>query len=270
MAVKPQGVLRTAAAECVKIDPYQADQIVNQQNESALQDAIVQYKVCHKDSSMQGQTPMSMQSASALSEMEESPSSPAKIYAITVSREVLAENLRGVQDTYAVIGEVVSKMATLPGQRTLIFISSGFLNVDPAAESMESGTIDLAAQSNVTIDALDARGVYTTVMSASDDQPGANHILHDQYRRAAESQSDAPMANLADGTGGDFFHHSNDLDAGFTRLIETPETAYLLELSLNGVKADGAYHHLKVKVNRDGIDVKARSEFFMPKPAKGN
>jgi hypothetical protein len=77
------------------------------------------------------------------------------------------------------------------------------------------------------------------------------------------------MTNLADGTGGTFFHQSNDLDAGFKKLTEAPEIVYLLELSLDGVKADGRFHRLKVKVHRDGVDVKARREFFVPKPAKG-
>ena len=44
---------------------------------------------------------------------------------------------------------------------------------------------------------------------------------------------------------------------------------YVLELSLEGVKQDGSYHHLKVKVSRDGVDVRARLGYFMPKPEKG-
>jgi len=37
------------------------------------------------------------------------------------------------------------------------------------------------------------------------------------------------MAELSDGTGGTFFHNSNDLNAGFRSLTEAPETIYLLE-----------------------------------------
>jgi len=76
------------------------------------------------------------------------------------------------------------------------------------------------------------------------------------------------MASLADGTGGTFFHNSNDLDAGFKALTEVPETVYVLELSLNNVKPDGAYHSLKVKLDRDGLDLNARRGYFMPKPEK--
>jgi VWFA-related protein len=76
------------------------------------------------------------------------------------------------------------------------------------------------------------------------------------------------MAELADGTGGTFFHNSNDLDAGFKALTEAPEVVYLLELPLENVKPDGSYHRLKVKVTRDGLQIQARRGYLVPKPEK--
>jgi hypothetical protein len=43
------------------------------------------------------------------------------------------------------------------------------------------------------------------------------------------------MSELADGTGGAFFHNNNDLAAGFKSLTDAPEVVYVLELSLDGV-----------------------------------
>ena len=76
------------------------------------------------------------------------------------------------------------------------------------------------------------------------------------------------MAELADGTGGTFFHNRNDLDAGFKALTEPPEALYLLEISLDGVKADGKYHRLKVKVDREGMELQARQGYSAPKAEK--
>ncbi len=55
------------------------------------------------------------------------------------------------------------------------------------------------------------------------------------------------MAEPADGSGGTYFNNSNDLEGGFKALTVIPEYVYLLELSLQNVKQDGAYHPLKVK-----------------------
>jgi VWFA-related protein len=159
-------------------------------------------------------------------------------------------------------------MASLPGQRSLILVSPGFLSVEPAALTAESRIVDLAAQSNITVSALDARGLYTTALTAADNVQGAPAGTRGEFRAAAMRAAENVMAELADGTGGTFFHSSNDLDAGFKSLTEAPEVVYLLELSLDGVKPDGAYHRLKVKVDRIGLDLQARRGYFMPKPEK--
>jgi VWFA-related protein len=76
------------------------------------------------------------------------------------------------------------------------------------------------------------------------------------------------MAELADGTGGEFFHNNNDLNSGLKELAEAPPSIYVLELSLSGVKENGTLHKLKVEVDRKGVQIEARRGYFMPKPAK--
>ena len=76
------------------------------------------------------------------------------------------------------------------------------------------------------------------------------------------------MAELSAGTGGRFFHNSNDLVLGLQELSEAPDCMYLLEFSLEGVKQNGTYHHLTVKVDRPGIEVEARRGYFVPKADK--
>jgi VWFA-related protein len=82
------------------------------------------------------------------------------------------------------------------------------------------------------------------------------------------NHTESVMAELADGTGGTYFHHNNDLNAGFKGLTAAPECVYLLELSLDGVKQNGSYHRLKVKVDREGAKLQARRGYFIPKPVK--
>jgi len=161
-------------------------------------------------------------------------------------------------------------MATLPGQRTLLLVSNGFIPIEQEARFAESQVIDLAEQSNVIVNAIDARGLYTASMTAGDDTRGRDPAQVTDYRRSSMKLAEDSMGELADGTGGRFFHNSNDLDAGFKTLTEAPETAYLLEISLDNVKMDGSYHRLKVKLDRGGFDLNARRGYFAPKPEKHN
>jgi hypothetical protein len=62
-----------------------------------------------------------------------------------------------------------------------------------------------------------------TEVTASDDVRGRGVGEVSELRRGALTLAGNVMAELADGTGGTFFHNSNDLDAGFTSLTEAPE-----------------------------------------------
>jgi VWFA-related protein len=174
-----------------------------------------------------------------------------------------------VRVTLSGIGDVVYKMTALPGQRVLILISPGFLSMGQEAMTTKSRIMDMAAQANVTVNALDARGLYSTEIDAS--ERGANTAYDlisgsmSENHRNSMSEDQSVMAELADGTGGSFFHNSNDLVSGFRSLTLAPEFLYLLEFSPKDVRQDGTYHSLNVKVARDGVRVRARRGYFAPK-----
>jgi VWFA-related protein len=249
-AVQLHGTNQFEKSDCPYISYYQADLILNEHDNHAVQDALAQVLNC--DPGINAQTDLPM----------------AQRLAEQAARRALSAGEQDTQATYAVIAEIVRRMATLPGQRSLILVSPGFLPVGQEARTEESRLIDLAAQSNVTISALDARGLYTTSLTASEDVHAAPVATRGEFVAREKRAAENAMGELADGTGGTFFHNSNDLDAGFKELTEAPEIVYVLELSLDGVKSDGTYHRLEVKVDRNGVDLQARRGYFMPKPAK--
>ena len=225
----------------------------NMRDNEALQDAARQVVVCNRfDAQDSHSNPAALKAA-------------AENLSHTAANRVLAIGAQDVHATYAAISEFVRRMANLPGQRTLILVSPGFLSISPEALTAESQLMDLAARSNVTISALDAAGLYTTNLTASEDLGTSNPQLKSGYRRTASSLAENPLADLAHATGGTYFHNSNDLEAGFKRLTEVPNYLYVLELPLDKVKPDGAYHRLKVTVDREGLQLQARSGYFMPK-----
>ncbi|MGC1417019.1 MAG: VWA domain-containing protein [Candidatus Acidiferrum sp.] len=228
---------------CPNIDYYQADLIQNKHNEEALRLAEADYLTCsHLHGVTQSMLESMVRSAAAQS---------------------LAIGEHDVSATLDTIGEFVRKMASLPGQRTLILVSPGFLTITPEAVGEKSRILDLAAQSNVIISALDARGPYTTELDASV-QGGSSSSTMKYYSDTMNLDEDV-MAELANGTGGTYFHNSNDLEGGFKSLTQAPECVYVLEFSPKKWKPDGTYHALKVKVDRKGVRLQARQGYFAPK-----
>jgi VWFA-related protein len=237
---------------CPNIDYYQADLIQNKHSEQALELAVADYATCaHLQSPTRSMLEGMVKSAAAQS---------------------LALGERDVGGSLASVTDMVRKMGRLPGQRTLILISPGFPTLTPEAMTEKSQVLDLAAHSNVTISALDARGLYTTEIDAS--ARGGSSALdlvtgqHSQYHSETMKLDEDIMAELADGTGGTYFHNSNDLEGGFKTLAQAPEYVYLLEFPLENVKPDGAYHRLKVKVDQNGLKVEARRGYFAPAPPR--
>jgi VWFA-related protein len=255
----PHALYRTDTADCPLIDYYEADLIENKHDPVAIEDANRKFANCN----------LAVDAARDLGGEANLPTAEHMVDA--AARRVLTMGLQDVQTTYAAISTLVNRLAPLPGERTLILVSPGFLNVEREAMEMESRIIDLAARQNIVVSALDSRGLYTTAFTASEKGPpvsGAGLAVNSDYRARGMKMAENPMEELADGTGGTFFHNNNDLNAGLKRMTEEPECVYLIELSLDGVKPNGSYHRLKVKVDREGVQLEARRGYFIAKPGK--
>lgn len=249
-SLQPRGLLRIGSQDCPNIGYYQAELIENKHDGPATMDALQQ--VYHCNPSLNPQYDQNV----------------AENMMASAARRTMMVGDQDVLTTFAAIREFVRRVAELPGQRTVILVSPGFLSIAPEALNEESRVIDLAAQANVTISALDTRGVYVTQVTASENTVGRSMNLMSDIRRSEMLSAGGTMGALADGTGGTFFHNSNDLAAGFKELTAMPECTYMLELPLDAVKMDGSYHRLKVKVDRAGVNVQARRGYFVPKPPK--
>jgi VWFA-related protein len=253
--LRPHSAAKTSFRECPGVDYYQADLIQNKHDGSVLQEAMVDAITCLGHWAP-GQDMQKLQDQ-------------ARLMAYSAAERALAAGDYDVHVTLEMVAEFVRRASALDGERILIFVSSGFLTVTPAAARETSQVMDLAAQSNVVISTLNARGVYTTELTAS--EHGTRVIMSGstvQSHQDALTSAENALAELADGSGGNYFHNSNDLLSGFRQLAAEPEYRYLLQFSLDGVKADGKYHRLRVKVNHDGLRLQAPQGYFAAKPAK--
>jgi VWFA-related protein len=139
------------------------------------------------------------------------------------------------RNTVLTLRDFVDFMARMNGTRVILLASSGFLA--GTLEADQDQVVDRALRAGVVINSLDAKGLYV------EDAPEGGLYSQMLGTRPQEATNE-PLAYLADGTGGLFFHNNNDLDLGFRKLGMQPETSYLLGYVPD--PPDGKYHQLKV------------------------
>jgi len=180
--------------------------------------------------------------------------------------EQLTLNNDETKISLSVLKNVVRRIAAMPGDRTIIMVSPGFINPNQLQEQTE--VAERALHSNVVINTLDARGLFTDLPDASQERPyAANTAGTVQMYRTAEMQADDDiLAEFADATGGTFFHNNNDLNEGFRRLSAPPEYSYLLGFSPQNLKLNGSYHKLQVTLKPPAKGtIQARKGYYAPK-----
>jgi VWFA-related protein len=253
--------------DCPDVDYFSADRIINKHDAVEFQIAVKKARDC---SGIQMYSPPSSSSPSS---GVDNPTSPYERMAASAAAHSLAVGEEDARMSLASIETVVHAMAKLPGQRTLILVSPGFLSLSPDAMSFKSRVFDQAAGANVVINALDARGLYVGNVDSSQGGSGVfSSQLNgstSQNHLAAMQANENVMAELAESTGGTFFHNSNDLEGGLKSLAAPPEYLYLLDISLKDTKKNGAYHSLQVKVDKPGTQVQARKGYVASKVEKG-
>jgi VWFA-related protein len=251
--------------DCPDIDYSSANKILNQHDETEFQIAVAKVDACS------GAVAVVPGSATGIGEIE-NPTRADQRLALSAARRALAVGEEDARESLNAVATVVRAMSKLSGQRTLILVSPGFLTLSSDAMNFKSQLFDQAAASNVVINTLDARGLYAGNVDAS--QGGSTVFLGQLTGQTSQNhlnvmqESENALSEMANGTGGTFFHNNNDLGGGLESLMAPPEVEYLLEISLKDIKPTGTYHALQVKVDRAGVHVEARRGYFAPKNAR--
>jgi VWFA-related protein len=229
---------KNESAGCPRLLPYDAYVIANHLDSAALDAKVDELLVCEPS--------ICVRRASSRNSSGPPPACQQAVQLVQSTANQLWEQVRLQSRTVILTLEnFVDAMAQLDGQRAILLASSGFLS--GTLEFDEDEVVGRALRSDVVINSLDAKGLYTV----DGPEPGQGATVRSRIyaqglgSRPKESSNDA-MANLADATGGLFFHNSNDLETGFRELGMQPETSYLLGYAPD--PPDGKYHHLKVSL----------------------
>src|SRR6266850_1959338 len=215
--------------DCPDVGYYQADLIVNKSDTQALGVATEDAVQC----AFSGDERFVTQAQTLASE---------------VAYRTVAAGDASSEYAYRHLEDIVRRLANMPGQRVLVFVSPGFLQT--TIQSQASELVDRATRSNIVINTIDARGLYTPDLMGDIASPARDEV----------------MAQLADGTGGTFFHNRNDVDEAMRQAGAAPALSYLLGFSPQNLKIDGRYHTLKVSLtNKEKLNIQARHGYFAPR-----
>jgi len=170
--------------------------------------------------------------------------------------------------TYRALEDIIRRLATMPGERVIALASPGFLLSTQYVD--ETGIIDRATKAGIVINTVDARGLYAPDIMGDISQHDTDTVQTAGYKatyRTQEQTEDAyVLMDFANGTGGTFFHNSNDLEAGLSRAGGTPEVSYILGFSPQNQKMDGKYHTIKVTLTgKRKYSIQARRGYYAPK-----
>ncbi len=249
-SIMPRSVTANAASECPYLTYYEADLIENHLEDGVLRAAAEEALACAFDND-----PRFLQAAVDLAH----------------SASFRALHIGQIQTEYSLrrLREIVRRLTALPGERMILYVSPGFWFPDQRQDVSE--VIDRATRADVVISTIDARGLFT-VDPAGDisRRVASGHALARMamYRITGQETLNEVLAQLADGTGGTFFHNSNDLGEGFSRVGAVPEVFYLLGFSPQNLKLDGRFHNLRVGLtSKQKCEIHARRGYYAPKHA---
>ena len=254
------GLDPSSSGDCPPMDYFEADLIQNQHDSQTIDIATQDALACLSSQTV----------PSAAGGTQVSPSDVNRAQALVTATALRIEEVGDEQtrSSFRRVEEIVRRMSALPGQRSIVLISPGFIYPNRQAEFSE--IVDAAIRSSVFINTLDARGLYVPELggdisqSTVDANPAAAGF-RSSWHLTGQSRQLEVLNYLATDTGGYSFHSNNDLGEGLRQVAAAPGAYYFLAFVPQNLKYDGRLHSLKVTLrSKVKYTVQARRGYYAP------
>ena len=252
---------------CPRITPYTAYMIDHLFDYTALNAAVQEFESCSSADSTQKST-----KAVARNPKPGDPHANA-VYSVQAQASATMQQVRSDSlASFDAIDKALALLAKAPATRILLMVSSGFLA--GMLDTDRDEVVDRAIRSFIVINALDAKGLWSEsagrVSDTVGDLPLATFVFETTTIGSRNDAMNNAMQEFASGTGGLFFHNSNDLADGLAQLGATPETVYQIAFAPEMEGGPGTYHKLKVRLaSKSGDYVQARPRYVTPGKSEG-
>jgi VWFA-related protein len=195
----------------------------------------------------------------------------AREKAYTQARRMAFEIMERSGRTLQAIESIVRGLAPLPGRKIVVLVSDGFLVGLGAAENRAYDVrriIDAATRAGVVLYALDTRGLIADVPGGGAAFQGPGVLTAPGGRASLQTRGNEAQRQslnaLAEDTGGFLVRNTNDLSAGFERILRDNDVFYLLAYEPSRTGRPGDFHRIEVRIpTRAGLRVRTRSGYFV-------
>jgi VWFA-related protein len=202
--------------------------------------------------------------------------------------DTLQREQQGQSVLFAILA-LAKQQQALAGRKTILFFSEG-VHAPPRLEHVFRTAISEANRANVSVYAVDARGLSTVSDSAAAratlDEAVATSmrqqmsrgfhlvtreemLIADTAESSLRMDTVATLGQLAESTGGMLISHTNDVRAGITRAVGDLRGYYEIAYSPTNRTFDGKFRKITLKVVRPGVSVQTRSGYFAMPPGEG-
>jgi VWFA-related protein len=179
-----------------------------------------------------------------------------------------------VKATLAGLQAVVRTLSALPGRKNVLLFSQGFtISTAESANDRLEQLIAVGNQRGVTFQAIDAVGLRAVdgrqatrqrLSSYTGGANGAGGLVTTKEDPNALLGMDptATLDRLADGTGGEFVHDTNDLENAIRQLAGEMHEYYRLSYRPSDQSSTRREHRIAINVSLPGAVVRTRTAYY--------
>lgn len=179
------------------------------------------------------------------------------------ARRLQGDLHRAAMQTMASVNALASGLAKVPGPKTIVLLSDGFLVQD--IEASLQNVVGQAARAGARVYAIDVRGLNRAGNPGIIDQ----EVVTDEAGPVTRFDASADGPNsLAVDTGGLMIRNENNIGRALDTVARDSATYYVLGYQPANTSFDGKFRPIEVRVRRPGVRVRARRGYLALEPSK--
>ncbi len=169
----------------------------------------------------------------------------------TYAKSIVSEIGQVSRNNLATLKSLFKGMADLPGRKIVVLMTQSFVTADGTSEDINNQLtqiIEQARRDGISVYAMDAAGLQTSNVSASERITGANLAFRNANPDLTLSSFEKlnGARRLVLGTGGELITNTNNLAAGLQKAIEDSSSYYVLGFKPEVL--DNKFHRIAITI----------------------